>query len=120
MSFTEAIQTGFRKYADFAGRATLPEFWWWMLFNLLVAAALNVFSVFAIGDSSSLGAVLTSLWGIGVLLPNLAVSVRRLRDADYNWKNIFWLLVPIAGIIVLVIYWLKPSVSTKPGLLEDS
>ncbi|MFU1827914.1 DUF805 domain-containing protein, partial [Enterococcus faecium] len=78
MSFTEAIQTGFRKYADFTGRATLPEFWWWMLFNLLVAAALNVFNIFPAGANSTVGAFLVSLWEIAVLLPSLAVMVRRL------------------------------------------
>jgi uncharacterized membrane protein YhaH (DUF805 family) len=38
MSFGAAIQTVFRNYAEFTGRATRPEFWWWALFNLLVAA----------------------------------------------------------------------------------
>lgn len=109
MSFSTAIQTGFRKYAEFNGRATVAEFWWWMLFNLLVTAALNVFSVFPVGESSNLGVLLASLWGIAVLLPNLAVMVRRLRDAGRGWKNVFWLLIPIAGLIVLVIYWLEPS-----------
>lgn len=39
--------------------------------------------------------------GIAVLLPNLAVAVRRLRDAGYGWGNLFWILVPIAGIVGL-------------------
>ena len=44
-----------------------------------------------------------------MLLPNLAVAVRRLRDAGHDWPNLFWILVPIAGLIVLVIYWTQPS-----------
>jgi hypothetical protein len=48
MSFGEAIQTVFRNYAEFTGRATRPEFWWWALFNLLVAGALNFFNVIRI------------------------------------------------------------------------
>ena len=113
MTFGGAIQTVLRKYAEFGGRAARPEFWWWMLFYVLVASALNVFSVIRIGDTSSLGAILSSLWGIAVLLPTLAVGVRRLRDAGYGWGHMFWLLVPIAGIIVLIVFWSQPA---KEGL----
>jgi uncharacterized membrane protein YhaH (DUF805 family) len=112
MTFGQAIQTVLRKYAEFTGRASRSEFWWWMLFYLLVASALNVFSVIRIGDASSLGAILSSLWGIAALLPTLAVAVRRLRDAGYGWGHIFWLLVPIAGIIVLAVFWSQPARDT--------
>ena len=109
MTFGQAIQTVLRKYAEFGGRASRPEFWWWMLFSALVASALNVFSVIRIGDTSSLGAILSSLWGIATLLPTLAVGVRRLRDAGYGWGHMFWLLVPIAGLIVLIVFWAQPA-----------
>ena len=115
MNFTESIRTVLGKYADFEGRATRPEFWWWILFIALVAAALNVFSVIPVGDGSSLGAILSGLWSVATLLPTLAVGVRRLRDADYSWQNIFWLLVPLAGLIVLAIYWAKPTQSAHSG-----
>jgi uncharacterized membrane protein YhaH (DUF805 family) len=111
MSFGEAIQTVVRKYAEFTGRATRSEFWWWALFNLLVAAALNFFNVIRIGDNAYLGSLLAGLWGVAVLLPNLAVTVRRLRDAGYGWGHLFWILVPIAGIFVLITFLAQP---TKP------
>jgi uncharacterized membrane protein YhaH (DUF805 family) len=111
MSFVDAIKTVFGKYADFEGRATRPEFWWWFLFTALVGAALNVFSVIPVGENSSVGAILSGLWSIGTLLPTLAVGVRRLRDAGYAWQNIFWILLPLAGLIVLIVYWAKPSTS---------
>ena len=114
MSFVEAIQTVLRKYAEFTGRATRPEFWWWALFNLLVTSALAVFNVVPIGDNASLGSLLSGLWSVAVLLPNLAVSVRRLRDADYAWTNLFWILLPIAGLIVLIVMWAKPTKETVP------
>jgi uncharacterized membrane protein YhaH (DUF805 family) len=115
MTFGAAIQTVLRKYAEFGGRASRPEFWWWMLFYVLVASALNVFSVIRIGDTSSLGAILSSLWGIAVLLPTLAVGVRRLRDAGYGWGHMFWLLVPVAGIIVLIVFWAQPAKERLPA-----
>jgi uncharacterized membrane protein YhaH (DUF805 family) len=113
MSFGEAVQTVFRKYAEFTGRATRPEFWWWALFNVLVVGALNLFNVIRIGDNAYLGSLLAGLWGIAVLLPNLAVTVRRLRDAGYGWGHLFWLLVPIAGIFVLITLLAQP---TKPAV----
>lgn len=122
MSFGEAIQTVFRNYAEFTGRATRPEFWWWALFNLLVAGVLNLFNVIRIGENAYLGSLLAGVWAIAVLLPNLAVAVRRLRDAGHGWGHLFWLLVPIAGIFVLITLWAQPtkpwhrSTSTTVGL----
>ena len=113
MSFGEAIRTVFGKYAEFTGRATRPEFWWWALFNLLVAAALNFFNVIRIGDNAYLGSLLAGVWGVAVLLPNLAVTVRRLRDAGYGWGHLFWLLVPIAGIFVLITLLVQPTKSAE-------
>jgi uncharacterized membrane protein YhaH (DUF805 family) len=116
VSFFDALRTVIAKYADFEGRAGRAEFWWWMLFIALGHAAFGVFSVIPVGvEGASLGSILTGLWTIATLLPTLAVGVRRLRDAEYTWQNIFWILVPIGGLIVLAIYWAKPSTAvTEP------
>lgn len=109
MSFGESITTVFRKYADFGGTATRPEFWWFALFSALVSSALNVFNVIPVGAHSSLGAILSGLWGVAVIVPSLAVAVRRLRDTGRGWANIFFVLIPIAGIIILIVFWAEPS-----------
>lgn len=114
MSFGTAITTVARKYADFEGRATRSEFWWFILFAALVSAALGALNVVTPQGTLALGTTLASVWSIATIVPTLAVGVRRLRDADRSWKQIFWILVPIAGIIVLVIAWIEPS---KPGAL---
>ena len=115
MSFGEAIKTVFRKYAEFTGRARRAEFWWWALFNLLVAAALNFFNVIRIGDNAYLGSLLAGVWGVAVLLPNFAVAVRRLRDAGYGWGYLFLILVPVAGIFVLITLWVQPTKPAAPA-----
>jgi uncharacterized membrane protein YhaH (DUF805 family) len=114
MSFGEAIQTVFRKYAEFMGRAGRAEFWWWALFTVLVASALNLFDVIGIGDNANLGSLLAGLWGIAILLPTLAVGVRRLRDAGYPWGWMFFLLIPFAGAVLLIILWVQPTKDTAP------
>ena len=124
MSMGQSIQTVFRKYADFTGRASRPEFWWWILFTVLVSAALSSFpfAVFPFpvptvsfppfgfgGDGFFSGSWLSALWGIAVLVPTLAVAVRRLRDAGFDWAHILWLLLPFFGTIVLIILCAQPT-----------
>lgn len=126
MTFFESIKTVFSKYAEFTGRATRPEFWWFALFSFLVSAALSSLNVYttsfnllsATSSSNTLtfGSSLASLWSIAVLLPSLAVTVRRLRDAGYRWTQLFWILLPIAGAIVLIVRLTEPSIgATVPA-----
>lgn len=105
MTFFSAIGSGFRQYADFTGTASRSEFWWWTLFTTLASTALAAASNAASGH----GIDVTALWSIVVLLPSLAVAVRRLRDAGYGWGNIFWLLLPAAGLIVIVVLCAQPT-----------
>jgi uncharacterized membrane protein YhaH (DUF805 family) len=121
MTFFDSIKTVFRKYAEFEGRASRSEFWWFALFSTLVSAALGSIFVPAVGGGGFQDGVYTmpmiggypnlaGVWGIAVLLPSLAVTVRRLRDAGHNWAEIFWILLPIAGAIVLIVRLADPSV----------
>jgi uncharacterized membrane protein YhaH (DUF805 family) len=80
-------------------------------------AALNLFDVIEIGDNSSLGSLFAGLWGIAILVPTLAVGVRRLRDAGYQWGWMFFLLVPFAGIVLLIILWAQPTKETATETL---
>lgn len=114
MRFDQAITAGFRNYAEFGGRARRPEFWWWVLFTALVSAALNALPVWPMmwmpwHGSFQPGSGLAGAWSIAVLLPTLGLTVRRLRDAGYGWGHLFWLLLPLAGLIVLIVLCAQPS-----------
>lgn len=112
MSFPQSIRSGFRHYADFSGTASRSEFWWWILFTVLVAAALAALPVptFPAVDGTALSApTLTPVWQLAVILPTLAVTVRRLRDAGSNWGHIFWVILPVVGGIVLAVLCSQPS-----------
>ncbi|HWI78037.1 MAG TPA: DUF805 domain-containing protein [Ramlibacter sp.] len=94
----KAVKTCFRKYADFSGRAARPEFWWFVLFQILVSAALGIFSQ-----------RLQGLGNLVMLLPGLAVGARRLHDIDKSaWLLLLW-LIPVLGWILLI-YW-----AAQPG-----
>lgn len=111
MTFGQSIQTVFSKYAEFRGMASRSEFWWWILFTSLVSAALNGFTMwgFTLGSDISPGSSLAGAWAIAVLVPTLAVTIRRLRDAGYEWGHIFWILLPLAGAIVLIVLCAQPT-----------
>ena len=109
MDFATSIITCLRKYADFTGKATRPELWWFILFTTIVTAVLTALNGFSTGSPVAVGTTLASVWSIAVLVPTLAVIVRRLRDAGRDWRGVFWLLVPIAGLIVLAFRLSEPS-----------
>lgn len=116
MNFPQAIATVFRKYAQFNGRASRPEFWLWMLFTGLVAVVLSATTNGADGGNSSLA----GLWGLAVLVPTLAVEVRRLRDAGFRWGHAFWGLIPFAGLIILGVLNAQPSRTHVPAGANQS
>ena len=106
VTFQEAIRVCFVKYADFKGRASRPEFWWFALFILLSASAVTYLSETA-----------GSIYSIATLLPFLAVGARRLRDSNNNPWWLFGLLIPVGGIIILGFYWAMPPAKS---LAEDT
>jgi uncharacterized membrane protein YhaH (DUF805 family) len=117
MSLGQSIRTVFNKYAEFRGVAGRSEFWWWILFTSLVSMALNVVPVWSVNIDSwvSTGPSLAAVWGIAVLLPTLAVTVRRLRDTGYPWGHILWLLLPAAGVIILIVLCAQPTRGPMAG-----
>jgi uncharacterized membrane protein YhaH (DUF805 family) len=100
MTFTRAIKSGFSNYVNFTGRAARSEFWYWVLFAFLVGIAADLVD-YTMGSDSNL---ISELWGLATLIPNLAVGARRLHDTD---RSGFWqlLLLTFVGIFVLIVFW---------------
>ena len=98
MPIVDAIKTVFSKYADFNGRASMPEFWWWVLFVFLASLLLG-------GVSNTL----SMLFSLGTLVPSIAVTARRLHDIDRSgWWQLVG-LIPILGLILMIYWCVQPA-----------
>lgn len=96
-----------KKYAVFSGRASRAEFWYFALFNFLISVAINFIDILVITISIPLG--LSILYMLAILIPSIAVSVRRLHDTNKpGWYYLIG-IVPIIGIIVLIIFFVIDS-----------
>lgn len=101
MNFGEAIAAGFRNYVKFSGRASRPEFWYWVLFAFIVGIVTGTLdrAIFPYSETAPLNSVAALI----LFLPGLAVGVRRLHDID---RTGWWYLICFTIIgIVLLIYW---------------
>lgn len=90
-----------KRYADFDGRSSRKEFWMFLLFTNLVAAALFVFGAVV---SPDLGVGLLLLGVLGVLLPFIAVQVRRFHDQDKSGWFALLNLIPYVGVLVILVF----------------
>ena len=95
MTFGQSISTCLRKYVTFSGRASRSEFWWWYLFSILVNWAVQIVGTL-VGETTIISLVV----GLILLLPNLAVTVRRYHDSDHSG---WWVVCPIYNIVLLFI-----------------
>jgi len=100
MGFRQAIAACFSKYADFHGRAARPEYWWFALFNALASILASIVDKDVIGYP-----VLQVIVGLALIIPAVAVGVRRLHDTD---RSGWWLLivfVPLIGGVALLVWF---------------
>lgn len=110
MDFAGAIKSGFVNFRNFGGRATRPEYWWFVLFNFLVTTVAAVID--GISDTSLLGNVV----GFVLFIPMLSLLFRRFRDAGVSpWWLLTW-LVPFITTVVLVVLNANSIIGLADGL----
>ena len=94
MNFVQAVQTCFKKYVDFSGRAGRPEYWWFFLGQFIIMLV-----------ASMINETLGSVAALGLVLPSLAVTARRLHDIGKSGWFMLIMLIPIIGWLI-VLYWM--------------
>ena len=110
----EVISTVFSRYVGFEGRARRSEYWYWILFIVLVSIALAFADGVMFGFDEDDIAVLGPLFSLGTFPPSLAVAFRRMHDLG---RSAWWLLlgfIPVIGTLILI-YWFA-----QPGEAHDN
>ena len=102
-----------QQYADFMGRARRSEYWYFVLFNMIVSFVITFVVTLIAG--SSVGTIIGYLYALGVFIPSLAVGVRRLHDAGKSGWYYLVGFIPLIGWIWLLILLCKDS---QPGTNE--
>lgn len=99
----EAVTTCFSKYVTFSGRANRYEYWYYILFVVIVSMVTSVIDGIIFGFADQVNP-LNAIWSLATLLPSIAVLSRRLHDIG---RSAWWILivfVPLVGIIVLLVF----------------
>lgn len=129
MTFGQSVKHVFGNYATFQGRASRSEFWWWYLFTsivsfivfipvipwyteLLNASVSETVALPALTGLATFGLILSTIWSLAILIPTIAVAIRRLHDTGRSgWWLLLWFLSCCFGIgaIILIIFWVLPS-----------
>ena len=103
MTMKEAVISVFENYANFSGRARRSEYWYFVLFDIVApVAVLTALSLF--GGSERLLGLVSSAYYLGTFIPRLALIWRRLHDINKSGPCFFWILFPVAGIIMFLIW----------------
>lgn len=117
----EAYKKFWSNYANFNGRTSRADYWWAFLANLLVGMVIGLVFGFISGLTGasngevSLGipTLLSSIYSFAILVPSIAIGVRRLHDINKSGWYLLMGLIPLVGTIIILVYYLSNSVNTN-------
>lgn len=130
-----AYKNFFKNYAEFTGRSTRSDYWLVWLGNFILSIPFWIiyfYTVFlsivmdSIDDSVSestfmvlgLVVIIYAIFYLAILVPTLALSVRRLRDAGFHWAFIFLRFAPMGGIALLILHAMPTKEVASPAISE--
>lgn len=103
-----------KNYVGFEGRSTRTEYWMFVLFNFIFSAVITLLAALLVNYLElTLFVFLPYLYSIAVLLPSLAVSVRRLHDIGKSGWWILISLIPLIGSIILIVFYCQDSQTSE-------
>ena len=123
-----AYKNFFKGYVDFTGRSTRSEYWWIWLGNMILlvpfysvyfkalANPRNEAALMALGGI----AIIYMIFGLALILPMLALTVRRLRDAGFHWALIFIIFIPMVGSLALLVLLAMPTKQVEVVTINEA
>ena len=123
-----AYKNFFKGYVDFTGRSTRSEYWWIWLGNMILlvpfysvyfkalANPRNETALMALGGI----AIIYMIFGLALMLPMLALTVRRLRDAGFHWALIFVIFIPMVGPLALLALLAMPTKQVEVVTINET
>jgi uncharacterized membrane protein YhaH (DUF805 family) len=102
--FITAYKTALTRYVDFSGRTSVGGFWRFVAVNFVVAVLLAI-----LGSISSFFFVLYIVYALAVMLPSIAIAIRRLHDTGKSGWMILLGLIPFVGFIILIVFYVQAS-----------
>jgi len=104
MGFVDAVKSAYGNYANFKGRASRSEYWWFQLFFMVVYFGVmilaGVLSAFMGEAILSIMSIVIMVFALGSILPSIALAARRMHDSD---KSGWFMLVPIYSLYLAII-----------------
>ena len=103
MGFADAVKAFFSNYVKFDGRSARSEYWWPQLFMAVVNYVVILPIMLLV--SEGFGSILSTLFSLAVIIPAIAVSIRRLHDTDRSGWWLLLMFLPIIGWIALIVFF---------------
>ena len=99
-----------KNYFKFSGRARRAEYWYFILFNIIVSIVLGfIDGALGMMDYATGFGLLSGLYALGIIIPSLAVAVRRLHDTDRSGWWILIMLIPVIGFFIFLYFMIQGS-----------
>jgi len=98
----ESVITVLKKYAEFSGRARRREYWMFTLAIIIVTAVLSILS--QIPFLGIIFAIVSGIFGLAIIVPSIAVSIRRLHDTNRSGFMLLLCLIPLVGAIIVLYF----------------
>ena len=124
MTFMESVQTCIKEnYFNFEGRAPRSEYWWFTLFLALLEIVTSVLDGFlgtyTVTSSGRMIGFINLIFLLAILLPSIAVAVRRLHDTDRSGWFYLLIFIPLIGSIILIIFFIQQGTNGRNRFGDD-
>ena len=110
------LDTVKNRYADFKGRATRSDYWYFILFSVIISIVLTLIDTYAVNpllgmtpEEAAKGGILSVVFALAMLFPQIGVGVRRLHDIGKSGWWYLIILIPILGVLVLLFFFVTDS-----------